>query len=212
MHRYIVETEGAVRSLLELVNQENSLVQEQASKLRKAIAEFKAHGWNFHASDLNDDFSDTYVMSAFFRLANSTPGTDILKSEVTRLQALVGAHQLTTQTICGSILQIAKQGISLVHGSFLVPDSYIIGSPTGRILAPLTLRDIIWQACNQAIYCKEGNYQQSVIDLFAELEASHGSQFSLSQHFRQSRAKQIIQLLGWLSYGAYVADMRSLLP
>ena len=212
MHCYIVETEGAVRSLLELVNQEDSLVQEQVSKLRKAIAEFKAHGWNFHASDLNDDFSDTYVMSAFFRLANSTPGTDILKSEVTRLQALVGAHQLTTQTICGSILQIAKQGISLVHGSFLAPDSYIIGSPTGRILAPLTLRDIIWQACNQAIHCKEGNYQQSVIDLFAELEASHGSQFSLSQHFRQSRANQIIQLLGWLSYGAYVADMRSLLP
>lgn len=212
MHQYIVETGNTVRSLLELVNHEDSLVQEQTSKLRKAIAEFKAHGWNFRTNDLNDDFSDNYVMAAFFRLANSTAGTDSLKSEVARLQALVGAHQLTIQTICGSILQIAKQGISLVHGSFLVPDRYIIGCPTGRILPPLTLRDIIWQACNQAIHCKEGNYQQPVIDLFAELEKFHGPQFSLDQHSRQSRAKQIIQLLGWLSYGAYVADMRSLLP
>lgn len=212
MHQYIVETEDTIRSLFELVNQEDSLVQEQTSKLREIIAEFKARGWNFHTSDLNDDFSDTYVMAAFFRLANSTSGTDKLKLKVARFQALLGVHQLTTQTICGSILQIAKQGISSVHGSFLAPDSYIIGSLPGRILASLTLRDIIWQACNQAIHCKGGNYRRPVIDLFAELEVLHGSQFSLSRHPRQSRAKQIIQLLGWLSYGAYVADMRLLLP
>ncbi len=212
MHQYIVETGNTVRNFLELVNHEDSLVKEQTSKLREAIVEFKAQGWNFHTSDLNADFSDSYVMAAFFRLANSTPGTDKLKSEIARFQALIGAHQQTTQTICGSILQIAKQGISLVHGSFLAPDSYIIGTPPGRMLALLTLRDIIWQACNQANHCKEGNYRQPVIDLFAELEISHGSQFSLSQHPRQSRAKQIIQLLGWLNYGDYIADMRSLLP
>ena len=211
MHQYIVETGNTVRSFLELVNHEDSLVKEQTSKLREAIVKFKAQGWNFHTSDLNDDFSDSYVMAAFFRLANSTPGTDKLKSEIARFQALVGAHQLITQTICGSILQIAKQGISLVHGSFLVPDGYIMGTPHGRMLTFLTLRDIIWQACNQAVHCKEGFYRQPVIDLFAELEKSHGPQFSLSQHPRQNRAKQIIQLLGWLDYRVYITDMQSLL-
>lgn len=212
MHQYIVETGNTVRSLLELVNHEDSLIKEHTAKLREAMVEIKTHGWDFRTNDLNDDFSDTYVMAAFFRLANSTAGTDRLKSEITRFQALVGAHQLTTQVICGSILQIAKQGISLVHGSFLAPDSYIINTPPGRMLTFLTLRDIIWQACNQAVYCKEGSYRRPVIDLFAELEKSHGPQFSLSQHPRQSRAKQIIQLLGWLNYGGYIADMRSLLP
>ncbi len=212
MHQYIVETGNTVRGLLELVNHEGSLIKEQISKLREAIIELKAQGWNFNAIDLKDDFSDTYVMSAFFRLANFTPSTDELKSEIARTQALLGAHQLTTQTLCGSILQIAKQGITLVHGSFLTHDSYTIGTPPGRILAPLTLRDIIWQSCNQAVLCKEENYQQPVIDLFAELELSHGPQFSLSRHPRQSRAKQIIQLLEWLNYGTYIADMRLLLP
>jgi hypothetical protein len=211
MHQYIVETGSTVRSLLELVNHEDSLIKEHTAKLREAINEIKTHGWNFQANDLNDDFSDTYVMAAFFRLANSTSGTDKLKSEITRFQALVGAHQLTTQSICGSIIQIAKQGISLVHGSFLVPDSYIMGTPPGRMLTFLTLRDIIWQACNQAAHCKEGIYKQPVIDLFAELEKSHGPQFSLSQHPRQNRAKQIIRLLGWLDYRVYITDMKSLL-
>lgn len=211
MHQYIIETGSTVRSLLELVNHEDSLIKEYTAKLREAINEIKTHGWNFQTNDLNDDFSDTYVMAAFFRLANSTSGTDKLKSEITRFQALVGAHQLTTQSICGSILQIAKQGVSLVHGSFLVPDSYIMGTPPGRMLTFLTLRDIIWQACNQTAHYKEGIYKQPVIDLFAELEKSHGPQFSLSQHPRQNRAKQIIQLLGWLDYRVYLTDMKSLL-
>ena len=64
MHQYIVETGNTVRSFLELVNHEDSLVKEQTSKLREAIVEFKAQGWNFHTSDLNDDFSDSYVMAA----------------------------------------------------------------------------------------------------------------------------------------------------
>ena len=157
MHQYIVKTGNTVRSLLELVNHEDSLIKEHTAKLREVMVEIKTHGWDFRTNDLNDDFSDTYVMAAFFRLANSTAGTDSLKSEITRFQALVGAHQLTTQIICGSILQLAKQGISLAHGSFLAPDSYLTGTPPGRMLTLLTLRDIIWQACNQTVQCKEGS-------------------------------------------------------
>ena len=212
MHQYIVETGNTVRGLLEMVGREISLIKEQTSKLREVIIKFKTQGRDFNSADLNEDFSDAYVMSAYFRLANSTSGADELKSEIVKTQALIGTHQLTIQTLCGLILQIAKQGIILVHGSFLARDSYTIGTPSGRIIAPLTLRDIIWQACNQTIYCKEGNYPQPVIDLFAELEISHGTQFSLSRYPRQSRAKQIIQLLEWLNYKTYISDMRLLLP
>jgi hypothetical protein len=212
MHQYIVETGNAVRGLLEMVNHESSLIKGQTTKLRDAIIKFNVQGQDLSSTDLNDDFSDAYIMAAYFRMANSTPGADELKSDISRIQALIGAHQLTIQTLCGSILQIAKQGITLVHGSFLARDSYTIGTPPGRIIAPLTLRDIIWQACNQTIFYKRGSYPQPVIDLFAELEISHGSQFSLSRYPRQSRAKQIIQLLEWLNYKTYISDMRLLLP
>lgn len=211
MHQYIIETGNTVRTLLELLIHEESLIKEQTAMLSKAVIEIKAHGWNFQANDLSDDFSDAYIMAAFFRIENSTPGTDKLKSEIARYQALLGTHQSTTQTLCASILQIAKQGISLVHGSFLSLDSYIIDTPPGRMLASLTLRDIIWQACNQAAQCKKGNYGKSVIDLFTELERFHGPQFSLIQHPRQNRSKQIIRLLGWLDYRDYVVDMQLLL-
>ena len=212
MHQYIVETGKTVRTLLEMVNHESSLIKEQTSRLHDAIIKFKVQGRDLNFTDLNDDFSDAYVMAAYFRMANTIPDADELKSEISRIQALIGAHQLTIQTLCGSILQIAKQGITLVHGSFLARDSYTIGTPPGRMIPPLTLRDIIWQSCNQITSYKEENYPQPVIDLFAELEISHGPQFSLSRHPRQNRAKQIVQLLEWLNYKTYISDMRSLLP
>ncbi|MEE9548589.1 MAG: hypothetical protein V3V68_04465, partial [Nitrosomonadaceae bacterium] len=62
MHQYIVETGNTARSLLELVNHEDLLIKEHTAKLRKAIIEIKTHGWDFRANDLNDDFSDAYVM------------------------------------------------------------------------------------------------------------------------------------------------------
>ena len=211
MHQYIIETGNTVRTLLELLNHEEFLIKEQTAKLQKAVIEIKSHGWDFQADDLNNDFSEAYIKAAFFRLNNSTAGTDKLKSEISRYQALLGTHQSTTQTLCASILQIAKQGILLVHGSFLLPDRYIIDTPPGRMLASLTLRDIIWQACNQVIQRKKETYETPVIDLFTELERFYGPQFSLEQHPHQSRAKQIIQLLGWLDYRDYVIDMQLLI-
>jgi hypothetical protein len=211
MHQYIIETGNTVRTLLELLIHEESLIKEQTAKLHKAVIEIKAHGWNFQTDDLNDDFPEPYIKAAFFRIENSTAGADKLKSEIARYQAILGTHQSTTQTLCASILQIAKQGISLVHGSFLLPDRYIINTPPGRILASLTLRDIIWQACNQVAQCKREPYGKPVIDFFSELERFHGPQFSLEQHPHQSRAKQIIRLLGWLDYRDYVIDMQLLL-
>lgn len=212
MHQYLVETGNTVRNLLEMICHESSLIKEQASILHESIVKFKTIGHEFNSADLNEDLSDSNIMAAYFRMANSASCADEIKSNITRVQALIGAHQLTIQNLCGSILQIAKQGITLVHGSFLARDSYTIGTPPGRIIAPLTSRDIIWQACNQTIYYKEGNYPQPVIDLFTELEASHGPQFSLNRYSGQSRAKQIIQLLEWLNYKTYISDMQLLLP
>jgi len=211
MHQYIIETGNTVRTLFELLIHEESLIKEQTEKLHKAVIEINAHGWNFQTDDLNDDFPETFIKAAFFRIENSTASANKLKSEIAKYQAVLGTHQSTTQTLCASILQIAKQGISLIHGSLLLPDRYIIDTPPGRMLASLTLRDIIWQACNQVTQCKKETYEKPVIDLFTELERFYGPQFSLEQHSHQSRAKKIIHLLGWLDYRDYVIDMQLLI-
>ena len=161
--------------------------------------------WDFQSSDLNDDFSEVQVMGAYVRAATAASEAEKLKSEVAKLQASVGAHQQATQAIAGAIFQIAKQGISIVHGG-------LGAAPAGRSIGTVPIRDIIWQARNQSMHYEEGRFKKAVIDTFAELEIEQGSQFSLSTHSMQNRAKQVLDLLGWSDYVNYIEDMRTLLP
>lgn len=205
MNQYISDTEYAVSNLLELAHQEEAILQQKTAELASVEAEYKIHSWDFETSDLNDDFSDAYVMGAFSRMASVADKAVKLRPEINALQALVGAHQVAIQAICGSVLQIAKQGISLVHGD-------LHAAPTGRLVGSIPVRDIIWQARNQSMHYEEGNLRKAVTDLFADLELAYGSSFSLSLHPLQSRAKQVIQLIEWKSFNHYRADMELILP
>lgn len=142
-------------------------------------------------------------MDAFERAARASEDVNKLRSEVAHLQALIGSHQIAVQSICGAILQIAKQGISIVHGN-------LANAPSGRALGGAYLRDVVWQARNQAMHCEEGNFSPPVVRLFRALEARYGRSFSLESHAGQSRAKQVIDLLEWKCYSAYLSDARQL--
>lgn len=109
------------------------------------------------------------------------------------------------QAIAGAVLQIAKQGISLVHGG-------LAAAPQGRKIGSLYTKDIIWQGRNQAIHFEEGNFKKAITDLFTILETEQGARFSLAAHPQQNRAKQVVELLGWTQYASYVQDMQALIP
>lgn len=205
MHQYIIDTEFAVKNLLELANVEEKTLQNLASRLPSVEAQFQINKWDFETSDMNDDFSDVYVMAAFRRMAKAQKETEALKVEMATIQASIGTHQQAIQAIAAAILQIAKQGISIVHGK-------LDAAPPGRVIGTLPIRDIIWQARNQALHFEEGVFRDSVTALFSVLETEHGTHFSLAQHAKLSRAKQIMVLLGWDRYENYLADMATLLP
>lgn len=120
------------------------------------------------------------------------------------LQAAVGAHQQATQAIANGVLQIAKQGISLVYGRKS-------DAPEGRKIGSLSVRDIIWEARNQALHFEESAYRWPVVEVFENLEREQGPEFSLAAHGSQSRAKQILRLLGWSTFADYARDMNDLL-
>lgn len=205
MHPYVQNTEFATKNLFALATEEERQLDELLDGLRHTEELLKIHQWDFQTSDLNDDFSDAYVMAAFHRAAKAGQETERLKGEVATLQASVGAHQYAVQAIAGAIFQIAKQGISLVYGK---PSS----APAGRTLGSLAIRDIIWETRNQSMHYEEGGPRKGVKDLFATLEQEHGLQFSLSAHAGQSRAKQVLDLLSWTNYESYLRDMHVLLP
>jgi hypothetical protein len=145
-------------------------------------------------------------MAAFGRMSRTRESMEKISTEVSKLEDAVAAHEASVQAVCGSILQIAKQGISTVYGRQRT------SAPTGRSIGSLELRDIIWQGRNQAIHYEDNQFQPPVVDCFATLEKEQGEQFSLTNHAGQNLAKQIIHLLGWTTYDRYEADMNSLLP
>ncbi len=203
MHQYITETEYATRNLLDLALQEEEQLKRLGDQIAPLEAKYRVHEWDYRSSEWHDDFSDAYVMGAFQRMAKAAAEKKEVEAEIARLQALIGTRQSAIQAICGAVLQIAKQGISIVHGGLTGP----LGRPVGRV----ALRDVVWQARNQAIHSEEGNFRQPIVQVFAALEADFGSDFSLTQHLQQSRAKQVLKLLEWQSYDNYARDMESLL-
>lgn len=205
MHQYLKDTEFAAQNLFRLATGEERELTTLADRLQSKERELKVHQWDFQTSDLNEDFSDAYVMAAFARSAKAAQEVEQLKFEVAALQASIGTHQHSVQAIAGAVLQIAKQGISLVHRGLSF-------APSGRSVGSLSIRDIIWQARNQCMHYEEGKYNPPVIAVFSTLEKEQGHQFSLLMHPKQNRAKQVLDLLGWKDYGAYLLDMQILLP
>lgn len=205
MNQYISETEYAVKNLIDLAASEENQIEELKKKLAPIEAKYKIHKWDFETSDLHKDFSDIYVIAAFQRMAKAGKEAGKLEQEINSLQALIGSRQSAIQSICGAILQIAKQGISIVHNG-------LANAPDGRNIGTLKIKDVIWQARNQAIHFEEGNFSQKVVNVFSSLERDFGADFSLAQHQKKSRAKQIIFLLGWNDYANYSNDMQRLLP
>lgn len=205
MHQYLKDTEFAAKSLFSLATDEANQLNSLAERLFPLEQQLKVQQWDFQSSDLNDDFSDAYVMAAFGRAARTGQEVERLKNQVAELQASVGTRQHSIQAIAGAIFQLAKQGISLVHGG-------LVAAPPGRFVGSLAIRDIIWQARNQSMHYEEGSFKTALVDLFATLESGHGPQLSLTIHVKQNRAKQVLDVLGWVSYDSYLRDMQALLP
>lgn len=138
---YADDTEYASRNLIDLAMREEALLAEKKALLSDAERRMRVHQQDFQSSDLNDDFSDAYVMAAFARAGRAGVEVEAIRSEVASLQAAIGAHQVAVQAICGALLQIGKQGISLVHGD-------LAAAPPGRLIGTVPLKDVVWQARN----------------------------------------------------------------
>lgn len=205
MNQYLAETEFATKNLFALATEEEGRLEGLQERLRPIEAKLKIQQWDFQTSDLNDDFADAYVMAAFHRAAKTAQEAENMRQEVATLLASVVAHQHAVQAIAGAIFQIAKQGISMV---FKIPKM----APPGRMIGSLAVRDIVWQTRNQSMHYEEGNPKPPVQKLFATLEQEHGVDFSLTAYPDTSRAKQVLDLLGWTSYHSYLDDMQVFLP
>src|SRR5205085_1103080 len=84
---------------------------------------------------------------------------------------LIATHALSVGSLAGSLLQHAKQGVSLVHGK---PEK----CPAGRSVGSQDLKEVIWQGRNQAIHWEEGKFKQSLEKCFESLRKDFGPVFA----------------------------------
>ena len=125
------------------------------------------------------------------------------------LQDSFDAKELALQALCGALLQVAKQGISVKHAG---PNQQgiPIDCPIGREVDGIPMKDIVWSGRNQALHYEDTNIKPETKKLFKLLEDKFGSEFALSEHMGKSRAKQVVMKLGWINYPAYCSDMKIL--
>ncbi len=123
----------------------------------------------------------------------------------------IKASVLAINILAGTVLQIAKQAISIRHGAD-ISDCAL----QGRLISGTCVRDLIWIGRNQAMHFEETNETKQPgirksgwVDLFKILNTHHQGAFSLAPPF-QSKAFEILQILGWSRFDQYESDMQDL--
>lgn len=124
------------------------------------------------------------------------------KAKYEEIVQRVAARQFSVAALSGSLLQYGKQGISLHYGKKRT------GCPDGRIVAGITLHEIIWQARNQALHWEEGSFHKPTTKCFEHLATNADTVFA--QFKNRSLAFEILGLLGWNRAEAFFADMNLL--
>ena len=201
MNGYLSEIRFAVTVSLDAVWRERDRLQElqaEIAALTPAVAHdyARAEAIAMNAEDADDVmlatgvYWDTYFGSDKDLHHGSAEADEVVK--------VVSLHAFSCSAQSGSVLQYAKQGISLVHAG---PS----GCPEGRRIGSQSLRNVIWQGRNQAIHWEEGKLNNAVQTCFQALAAEVDPRFS--GFLSHSLAFEVIDLLGWRDYADFERDM-----
>lgn len=118
-----------------------------------------------------------------------------------QLAARLATRQFSLSALAATVLQYAKQGISVVHGN--------LGScPHGRLVGSLNLKSVIWQGRNQASHWEEEKLHPPVVQCFETLKKEQDADFG--DYNQRSLAYEVVALLNWRDWASFEEDMQSL--
>ncbi|MDP8246581.1 MAG: hypothetical protein P9M00_00415 [Candidatus Tritonobacter lacicola] len=193
MNPYLIDTKPAVIDLIQLLDREKKLLLEKQSLAERMIE---------YERDLFENGKKSgFSAEVLIDLGGFHEASKRFTEDAAVIQRSLLNMESTHLVFAAALLQVAKQGISVVHGS-------LSQCPSGRAIGRDYLKTVIWAARNQSMHYEEGNFNRSVVDCFHNLQADFGSQFTLGAI---NRADRIVELLGWYDYNHYESDMVSLL-
>lgn len=206
LNKYLLDTEYAVKSLFDLVihelNQINALeiVLNQRQEIARKIY---SDAYYFTDKDVDDLETPEMYMRRHGLVAHASAAQSI-KDEISKLEESYKSKDNSIRTLYGSILQIAKQGLSSVYGGSI--QSTIIEPNTGE-----SIHNIILQSRNQSMHFEEGRNFPAVKKCFTNLQQAFGPDFDLSTGDNKARYV-VLNVLGWNNYNDYLTTMNQLLP
>ena len=123
------------------------------------------------------------------------------------LEMDIVSKQASIDALSGSLLQIAKQGISLVH-------RHIDSCPRGRsVVGGLYIKTIVWEGRNQSLHYETPNeITTNVEDMFHQLNKLDSTEPNYKPKEGINLSFKVVRALGWLDYDTYKRDMKILLP
>lgn len=128
--------------------------------------------------------------------------TDITgKDDKTRLDdslKSIGATDESMSTLAGTILQIAKQTISLRHNEKPNINARQIGTQN--------IVDVIWEGRNHSVHWEEGEPRPNVRNMFDSLYKDFGTQFVAGRN----NSLSILGVLDWKSTSNVTNDLKKL--
>lgn len=206
MNQYITDTKFAAQSLINTIHREERRLAKLSIQFEVLGNIFDLLYRDYSTADMHEDYNELQVQHKYIQIAKFAERKDFegKKAQLKTLEKSIFAKRDSMNSLSMGLLQIAKQGISTVHGN---PSN----CPSGRNIGCETLKNVIWQGRNQSIHCEEGNPNQKVKDCFLNLVNDFGSEFDLAVDYTENRARKIIDLLNWNTYSNYENDMISLI-
>ena len=200
---YIQETEYAASRLIDDIWYEHTEL-EKLDKEIKGLQKVVEHQYRQSQSLMDSDDPDDVMLGAGVHWQTYFEEDKQLfhkSDDYRKLEQQIQTHNYSIQTLCAGLLQIAKQGISIVHNGLATCSS-------GRQIGTQDLKDVIWQARNQTMHYEEGNCRPQIVNVFTTLSNEFDTVF-LNYNI-QNLAFEIVKVLDWTDYPKYKTDILSL--
>jgi hypothetical protein len=217
MGAYLAEVRHAVEGLLPLIWQEQDTLSGRKEQLaerkaelgrleRQVNKEYENAAWLLNNPEWDDEGIGTlsYWDNYFgpdkerYHLGQRIPG---MQAAVESAEASVEAHRFSIDVLASTVIQIAKQGMSVVHSRKPAGTGRPIGSSQH-------LSEVVWEARNQGAHWEERNPFPAVVACFTALAGEVDQVFG---DFRiRNVALDVIAMLGWRTFEDFERDMLSL--
>lgn len=200
MHSYIEDTRYAVTSLIDALTADRIELTRLQDEQKAALSKEAYFDIAFMQRQMHSHANYWHGMMAEARMVRTA-----LDTEVARLEARILDKKFSLSALAGALLQIAKQGISVVRGR---PDN----CTDGREVCGCPLKWVIWAGRNQSLHFEQVKMiDDKTADVLVKMGETGGSAALKLPRAGVNLAYEVVEALNWFSPEAYADDMESLL-